>query len=212
MDQSKQNQRYSIFILLTYILTQFIPVLFVFIVAPSNIIYVQIGSFIIGTIFLLFLQSKVKFGFETPFKQDSKTIIIWGILGTALAYAVQIIAALIELYILGITPTSVNTEILIQIIQSYPVFILLVSLLAPIMEEIVFRKVINGILVDKIGWVGGAVISSLLFSFIHLDGHILIYASMGLMFSYLYYKTKNIWTPIIAHALMNTLVVLINFI
>lgn len=78
------------------------------------------------------------------------------------------------------------------------------------MEELVFRKVVFGVLLDHIGVVGGAVVSSLLFAFIHFDGHLLLYSSMGFVFCYLYYRTKNIGTPILAHALMNTLAVLAN--
>jgi len=56
------------------------------------------------------------------------------------------------------------------------------------------------------------VISSLLFAIAHFDGHILLYFSLGMFFSLLYYVTGNIWTSIIAHAGMNALVVIVSLI
>ena len=78
------------------------------------------------------------------------------------------------------------------------------------MEEFVFRKVVFGFLYDIIGGTGAGVISSLLFAFLHFDGHILIYSVIGLVLSYLYFRTKNIAAPIIAHVLMNTIVILLS--
>ncbi|OSP65982.1 hypothetical protein EFP6CTSP_04145 [Enterococcus faecium] len=61
----------------------------------------------------------------------------------------------------------------------------------------------------QIFWVG-AVISSLLFAFAHNDGHLLIYFFLGFFFSLEYKATGRIWTSMITHVGMNTLVVLVQ--
>ncbi len=127
-----------------------------------------------------------------------------------MAFAAQIIANLIETLLLGLPVDSANTQNILLIVSKYPFYLIIVSIMAPIMEEFIFRKVIFGFFYDLTGGVGAAVISSLLFAFMHQDSHILLYSSMGFVFSYLYIKTKNIATPIIAHVLMNTAVVALN--
>lgn len=139
-----------------------------------------------------------------------RKVILWGVLGTVLAIFAQNVANLIEVRFLNQSLDSANTQALVEVVKNYPSFLLLTSIAGPIMEELVFRKVVFGVLLDHIGVVGGAVVSSLLFAFIHFDGHLLLYSSMGFVFCYLYYRTKNIGTPILAHALMNTLAVLAN--
>ena len=88
--------------------------------------------------------------------------------------------------------------------KAYPLLIFMITVFAPVMEEFVFRKAIfTQLNMSRVGLYGSAVISALLFAFIHFDGHYLLYGSLGLWFSYLYYKTNNIFTPMLAHGLMN---------
>ena len=82
-----------------------------------------------------------------------------------------------------------------------------VSIIGPILEEIVFRKILFGTLYKKFNFFIAAIISSLVFAAIHFDfTHLLVYTAMGLVFAFLYVKTKRIIVPIAAHVAMNTLV------
>ncbi|MBE7123128.1 CPBP family intramembrane glutamic endopeptidase [Bacillus cereus] len=57
-----------------------------------------------------------------------------------------------------------------------------------------------------------AAISSFLFAAMHFNfDHVLVYMSMGFVFSFLYVKTYRIAVPITAHALMNCLPLLSLF-
>ena len=168
--------------------------------------------FSLGALGMIAIEKRfnMHFPFEQPFKKKKKDVLIWGIVGIFIALFAQNIASIIEVQLLGSSMESENTQMLVEVVRNYPIFILLIGVAGPVMEEFVFRKAIFGMLIEKTGGIGAAVISSLIFAFIHFDGLLLLYSSMGFVFSWLYFKTKNIWTPIIAHCLMNTLAVLAN--
>lgn len=168
--------------------------------------------FALGAIGMVVIERRkqMRFEFEERFSDNPVRILLWGLIGMFIAIVVQSFASIIEVNFLGSSMESENTQFLMEVVRNYPLFLLLVGVAGPVMEEFVFRKAIFGLLIDRIGGIGAAVISSLLFAFIHFDGLLLVYSSMGLVFAWLYFKTKNIWTPILAHCLMNVAAVLIN--
>lgn len=168
--------------------------------------------FSLGAIGMIVIERRqqMKFEFEERFSNNTASILLWGLIGMFIAIVVQTFASIIEVNFLGSSMESENTQFIMEVVRNYPLFLLLVGMAGPIMEEFVFRKAMFGLLIDRIGGIGAAVISSLLFAFIHFDGLLLVYSSMGLVFAWLYFKTKNIWTPILAHCLMNVAAVLIN--
>src|SRR5690625_784000 len=124
-------------------------------------------------------------------------IIGWSILGLLLAWGGQILAATIEMEILDIAPGSENTDLIVQLTQMNIIFLLLPALLGPIVEELVFRKVIFGAMRRRVNVHMAAIFSALIFAFFHLDfDHLLIYFTMGLVFTFIYVKTKRIIIPI----------------
>ncbi|MEY2305773.1 CPBP family intramembrane glutamic endopeptidase [Bacillus tropicus] len=131
----------------------------------------------------------------------------WIFIGFFLAFFSQSIAGMIEMYVLGIKPGSENTARLMEIARTTPWFLIVISIIGPILEEIVFRKILFGTLYKKFNFFIAAIISSLVFAAIHFDfTHLLVYTAMGLVFAFLYVKTKRIIVPIAAHVAMNTLV------
>jgi uncharacterized protein len=168
--------------------------------------YWTIISFTVALIIVLLLLKT-----EMSMRQDtslSKTL-LWSVFGVFLALAAQSIAAMIEMNLLGIEPGSQNTEFIVNLVKMTPWLIVVTSVIGPILEEIIFRKIIFGTLVPKVGFFLSAIISAIVFAVVHLDfSHLLIYTAMGLVFAYLYSKTKQILVPIVAHVMMNTIVVL----
>lgn len=174
-------------------------------------IYGQIFTFTLSLIIILALL-KPDLSLE---KQESKTgiggILLWSVIGFFMVYIGQIIAALIEMHFLGIEPGSENTAQIVNIIEMVPIFFIIPAIIGPIIEELVFRKVIFGALHKKMNFFFAALLSSVVFSAFHLDfTHLLVYAAIGFIFSFLYVKTKRIIVPIIAHITMNTFVMLIQ--
>lgn len=139
-------------------------------------------------------------------------IVLWVVLGTVMAYGGQIIAALIEINVFGIDTSSENTAVIMDVSRSFPLFMLLPMVLAPILEEIVFRQIIFRSIYRYTGFFIAGVLSALIFAVVHQDfTHMLIYLSMGFTFAFLYIHTKRIIVPILVHMAMNSIVVIIQY-
>ena len=108
--------------------------------------------------------------------------------------------------------TSTNEEQIRTMLNSSWLTILSVSILAPVIEELVFRKAFRDIFKNKwlylatAGLLFGAlhVLTSSISSFIDYL-YLIPYCSMGLAFAYMYYKTDNILVSITMHVTHNTI-------
>ncbi|NLY80459.1 MAG: CPBP family intramembrane metalloprotease [Lysinibacillus sp.] len=127
----------------------------------------------------------------------------WGLIGFFLIYFGQVIGTQIELS-LGIDYKSENTESIINITKIAPIMVLASVVFGPILEELVFRRVIFGSIIQTQNFWVAAFVSAIVFGVIHLDfSHIILYTITGFIFAFLYYKTKRLITPIIAHMMLN---------
>jgi uncharacterized protein len=136
---------------------------------------------------------------------------MWAVSGVFLSLFAQSLAANVEWRLLGIEPGSENTKRIVEIIQVTPLLMVVTSIIGPILEEIIFRKIIFGTLYQKYNFFISALVSSLLFAIVHMElKHLLLYAAMGFTFAFLYAKTGRIFVPIFAHVTMNTFVVVIQ--
>ncbi|MBO0962710.1 CPBP family intramembrane metalloprotease [Neobacillus sp. MM2021_6] len=182
-------------------------------ISPSLAVPVWlIASFSIALLIILFILRKEMNtkNFENRSGSSYGTSLMWAILGVFLAYFAQICAAWIE-RLLGIDMGSENTQNILRIIDLMPAAIIVTSIIGPILEEIVFRKIIFGALHKRFNFFISALISSVIFAAAHTEfQHILLYSAMGFTFAFLYVKTKHILVPIFAHVTMNTLVVLVQ--
>jgi uncharacterized protein len=161
-------------------------------------------------IILFFLREDIKQR-HTHYSVPLSAAWMWAIGGVFLALFAQSIAANIEWRLLGIEPGSENTKRIVEIIRVTPLLMVVTSIIGPILEEIIFRKIIFGTLYQKYNFFISALVSSLLFAVVHMEfEHLLLYATMGFTFAFLYAKTKRIFVPIFAHVTMNTFVVLIQ--
>ena len=215
-----QTQKTAFYILLTYIAVQLSS--FLLIIPPLKSFFLQFFSqdgnegialagwwstisFTIAFLVCIFLISRNK-NFWEIFKGEKASIPVsigWGIIGFFLVYLGQSIGAMIELG-LGIDYGSENTETIMQVTEIAPIMILASVVLGPILEELVFRRVVFGSIVQTQNfWVAG-IISSIIFALIHLDfTHIILYTISGFVFAFLYYKTRRLLTSIIAHMMLN---------
>src|SRR5699024_2637738 len=103
------------------------------------------------------------------------------------------IAAMIETNLFGIEIESENTQMIMDISRQFPLFMIIPALIAPILEGVIFRKIIFGTFYKRMNFFLAALLSSFIFGVIHGEPvHLLVYASMGFVFAYLYVKTKRI--------------------
>lgn len=156
----------------------------------------------------LYLKNRDFFNIFKGEKASVMQSIGWGIIGFFLVFFGQSVAAYIE-YLIGITPGSENTAVFVEIAKAAPIMIVVIAIIGPILEELVFRRVIFGSLVQVQGFWISAIISAIIFAAIHFDfTHILLYTVCGLIFAFLYYRTKRLLTSIISHILLNSFVVI----
>ncbi|MEK4626962.1 MAG: type II CAAX endopeptidase family protein [Solibacillus sp.] len=218
-----KTQKTAFYVLLTYIICQlsvfilvFIPdfkeYLLQFISAPSKqeqLIKLSAWwttvSFAIAFLVSFFLIQRNK-QFWNVFKGEKASLgvsIGWGVIGFFLVFLGQTIGAYIELA-LGIEMGSENTQQIMDVTKIAPIMIIATVFLGPILEELVFRRVIFGSIIQNYNFWVASIISAIVFAAIHLDfTHILLYTICGMIFAFLYHHTKRLITPIIAHVLLN---------
>ena len=181
--------------------------------STSELITATAVIYILGAVVLaiFYFKQREPLAIESAVKKASvPKIVIYGLVGIFVALILQSIAVMLESVLFGEATPSENTQNIIQMIMEAPAFILATTVAGPIMEEFVFRRSILGIISRYSNFWVGAVISSLLFAFAHNDGHLLIYFFLGFFFSLEYKATGRIWTSMITHVGMNTLVVLVQ--
>ncbi|WP_342429227.1 type II CAAX endopeptidase family protein [Neobacillus sp. FSL H8-0543] len=175
--------------------------------------YWLIFSFSIALVIILFILRREMQSEKTRLNERGSGFAgsaVWAVFGVFLALFAQATAANIERF-LGVEMGSENTQQIMGIIESFPLAILVSSIIGPILEEIIFRKIIFGSLHKRFNFFISALISSVIFALAHMEPqHVILYSAMGFTFAFLYVKTKHILVPIFAHVAMNTLVVVMQ--
>lgn len=223
---ANKPRRTALFVLLIYIIAQ---VSGVFLIIPlftyfqgqglteqtarfSATGWVTFITFGLGLLAILILTTRDKRFFDI-WKGKSSSIwgaLVWGVLGFFLLLIGQTVAAMIEVA-LGIEPGSANTTNIATVAAAAPIMVIAVVVFGPILEELVFRRVVFGSLNQTMNFWFATAISALVFAAIHLEFiHLLLYFTTGLVLAFLYQRTKRIITPIIAHMLLNGYVMLIQ--
>ncbi|TDM12140.1 intramembrane glutamic endopeptidase MroQ [Macrococcus lamae] len=178
-----------------------------------------VGGFIVASILVYFVNRAIinETTLERSRKESWRYTITWMIAGLFLALFAQMIMNMINVYIFKQPIESQNTTDILEVARQFPIFIILIAIVGPILEEFVFRKVIFGELYELIklprwaAFIIAGAISGFIFSAAHNDfDHTLIYMGMAFVFAGLYVATRRIIVPIVAHMAMNSFVVLIQ--
>ncbi|WFR54796.1 CPBP family intramembrane metalloprotease [Anaerocolumna sp. AGMB13025] len=105
-----------------------------------------------------------------------------------------------------------NKSVKQNIVQSekktapYPFHFIYTILLAPTIEEILFRGILFWHIYLKFGLIPAMVINSMIFAFLHLKLRVLIFSFFGgLIFSYLTFECNSLYAAILAHCFYNFL-------
>lgn len=121
----------------------------------------------------------------------------------------------------SLTPNIIpeNEAAIRDLLASTPWYIIIsTTIFAPIIEETVCRKTMKEIFSNK--WIF-MILSAFVFGAAHVVAsmtswwnllYIIPYGALGFVFAYAYQKTNNLFTPIIMHAIHNTVTVLIYLI
>ncbi|WP_406676704.1 CPBP family intramembrane glutamic endopeptidase [Moorella sp. ACPs] len=133
--------------------------------------------------------------------------------GLALFLLLVIVGSLLQLFLPDQAPQPF-TELIINARQPRDLVIplFLGAFVAPVSEELYFRGFLFPALKNRYGFAWGLVGSALIFAFLHLDlVRFLPLALGGIGLAYLYERTGNILTAIVAHATWNTIMIFLLY-
>ena len=136
-------------------------------------------------------------------------------------YVINFVVALIYESI-GLTGESANEELINSILLSNAALPMIISvvLLAPVAEELLFRKILFGVSEKtfKLKPIFSIIISTLIFSFIHVSDleslkYIFQYIPLAAVMCILYsYFNNNVYASILLHMMNNTFAVIMTYI
>ncbi|WP_281885968.1 CPBP family intramembrane glutamic endopeptidase [Paenibacillus sp. YYML68] len=119
-----------------------------------------------------------------------RTAIQWGIYAHAINY-----------FLMYKVPGSPMTNTLLA---QYPMMALNAALFGPVIEEVVYRKIIFGSLIRMMSFWPSAILSSIIFALAHFSVKLfLAYAGVGLVLCWVYRKSGSLLPPILVHAALN---------
>ncbi len=173
-------------------------------------------------IFFLYLSRGRRLQLTTNQTPIRKSALLAVLTGTLLFLFTMVSTNLFEAT--GLLSKPSNQQILEDLSKQWPILIALFAVvIAPIFEELFFRKQLFGRLVQANHVVIGYAISSVLFALLHepvpTSGiadwllKLLLYGSMGAVFAWIYRRTGKLWPAIVCHSCNNLLgvVVLLAF-
>lgn len=154
------------------------------------------------------------------FKNNKKKYILQIVSGFVMVYAALLVANII-LEIIGVYVTSQNEMTISSMFTDSPLQLVLLFFLlcvfTPIVEEVVFRKIIFTFVEPKLGHITAIISTGLIFGIMHVAAYqdfiqAIPYVFMGLTFGYIYWRAnKNIYVTIGVHFLNNLLSYVIYF-
>ncbi|MGO2384704.1 MAG: lysostaphin resistance A-like protein [Pseudolactococcus laudensis] len=109
--------------------------------------------------------------------------------------------------------TSVNQQLLNNLLKTVPLipYVLVTVLLAPVVEEFIFRGLIISKLSPKYKW-AGVVVSVIIFALVHSPNNLgswILYGGTGVVLAFTYCKMDSLGTNIAIHLVNNAKTVLI---
>ena len=127
-----------------------------------------------------------------------------------LAYGVSHLSGIVFSFL---TPATSNQMALNEMVemtgrQELPYLLLIVCLLGPITEELVYQGVLMNTFLKDSSWYGDVLLSACVFGYVHVADGItplafFTYASGGAILAFLYRKTHSLYYPILLHIMIN---------
>ncbi|MGP4059501.1 lysostaphin resistance A-like protein [Halobacillus sp. H74] len=143
------------------------------------------------------------FGVVTIIKAASfaSVLVLWNIIGL-----------ISPSFLSGITGEIMQTSNNQESLGSIFIYFVLVVMIAPSIEELLFRGVLLNNWCKRLGTFAGVILVSLTFAIFHGPSGFLSALLASIFFSILYLKTKSIWIPMAAHSFSNLLSFLIQYV
>ena len=127
-----------------------------------------------------------------------------------LAYGVNYLSDSVFSFLTPATSNQIALNELIEMTgrQELPYLLLIVCLLGPITEELVYRGVLMNTFLKDSPWYGDVLLSACVFGYVHVSSGLtplafFTYASGGAILALLYRKTHSLYYPILLHFMVN---------
>ncbi len=148
----------------------------------------------------VWVMSKAPAQQKTGEKFGGKNFFSFLLMCFPLMYAGNLIGTILSMLLSG---GGANNAILGYLFNDSPLKILVIVILAPLLEEFVFRKQI----IDRLGRYGektAILFSAVSFALFHMNLFQFFYAfALGLVFAYVYTRTHRLRYPVIMHMIIN---------
>lgn len=141
----------------------------------------------------------------------SRSSFVWILIGIILVFLGQMVGSLLDKSVFQLTTQSANTSSTVAAAVISPVALISIVLLAPLVEEFVFRYAAINILTRRFTQTWSILISSLFFSIMHFDFPFIFgYFLIGLVLAVVYVRTNKLLVSFVVHASMNLIVVMLH--
>jgi len=127
-----------------------------------------------------------------------------------LAYGVSYLSDIVFSFLTPATSNQIALNELTEMTgrQESPYLLLIVCLLGPITEELVYRGVLMNTFLKDSPWYGDVLLSACVFGYVHVSSGLtplafFTYASGGAICAFLYRKTHSLYYPILLHIMIN---------
>ncbi len=176
--------------------------------ATSFCVFALIGSFVLSIVFILIYKKTLIKQF-IDFKKNWKDYLLFSLICFAIGFGIETICDLIINNVIFNNSSSDNQQMVESFVTSLPILgFLSVVVFAPINEEIAFRLNFRKLFKNIIAF---SVVTGLIFSAFHIVEfnslksllQMIPYFVLGFTFGYAYFKTNNIFTTMIMHAINN---------
>ncbi|MHB0977701.1 MAG: CPBP family glutamic-type intramembrane protease [Candidatus Aquicultorales bacterium] len=134
-------------------------------------------------------------------------LLLIGVLGFTLAYE-NILA------FFGVMPSEAQIEMITGLfgdgLWGLATAVLIIALMAPFGEELLFRGFLHPVLRQSCGPKAGVLASGFVFSLVHVDTYAFLpLMVIGMALAWLYQRSRSLWPPIVLHALNNLLAIVV---
>lgn len=175
--------------------------------------FIELIMFVVVLLFYKKYLKKDLVLFKLNKKDYIKKIVSYFLIFLVVKYGIALFSSLLLVMLGSDLVTSENQEAVVNLAKKLPFMMMIsTSLLAPFVEEGIFRLGIRKVINNKYLFI---LVSGLIFGFMHIFPtelpiyvaliESLNYVTMGLLLAYIYNETDNIYVVVIIHALNNLL-------
>ncbi|KAA0781015.1 CPBP family intramembrane metalloprotease [Bacillus sp. TE8-1] len=213
-------------ILIYFIMTQFVGIIGVQLLAKTGwydiqgnqqqaiqqlLVHWELIGFSLILIFIFLIYKKEAMKDSKLSIKFSKVAFGWILVGIIAVFLAQTMGSMLDKSIFHLTTQSVNTSSNIESVAISPLALVSIVILAPLVEELVFRYAVINILSRKFNKIGCILVSSLFFSIMHFDFPFVFgYFLIGLVLAAIYVRTNRLLVSFVVHASMNLIVVILQ--